>query len=153
MDKKELKTVMEKEIDLVQGCISRMAQNSFVIKGWTITLIAVALALLPEKFDAKLLCGISIVATTCFWYLDAFYLKMERLYRLKYQWLIANRLETDEYCYDLNPHNSKMRLPKEEKENVSTEKIYLWNLIGNLAFSGSSVLFTLIVLVNLKPCG
>ena len=28
---------------------------------------------------------------------------------------------------------------------VSTEKIYLWNLIGNLAFSGSSVLFTLIV--------
>ena len=30
-------------------------------------------------------------------------------------------------------------------QNVSTEKIYLWNLIGNLAFSGSSVLFTLIV--------
>lgn len=43
MDKKELKTVMEKEIDLVQGCISRMAQNSFVIKGWTITLIALPL--------------------------------------------------------------------------------------------------------------
>ena len=66
MDKKERKTVMEKEIDLVQGCISRMAQNSFVIKGWTITLIAVALALLPEKFDVKLLCGISIVTTACF---------------------------------------------------------------------------------------
>ena len=150
MDKKELKTVMEKEIDLVQGCISRMAQNSFVIKGWTITLIAVALALLPEKFDAKLLCGISIVATTCFWYLDAFYLKMERLYRLKYQWLIANRLETDEYCYDLNPHNSKMRLPNEEKEPCIF-KIMITKTL--LPIYGSIILFTLIALVYLWPCG
>ena len=28
---------------------------------------------------------------------------------------------------------------------VSTEKVYFWNLLGNLAFAGSSVLFTLIV--------
>lgn len=150
MDKKERKTVMEKEIDLVQGCISRMAQNSFVIKGWTITLIAVALALLPEKFDVKLLCGISIVTTACFWYLDAFYLKMEKLYRLKYQWLIANRLETDEYCYDLNPHNSKMRLPNEEKEPCIF-KIMITKTL--LPICGSIILFTLIALVYLWPCG
>ena len=28
---------------------------------------------------------------------------------------------------------------------ISTEKVYFWNLLGNLAFAGSSVLFTLIV--------
>jgi len=27
---------LHKEIDLVQGCINRMAQNSFHIKGWTV---------------------------------------------------------------------------------------------------------------------
>ena len=40
---------LHKEIDLIQGCINRMAQNSFLIKGWTVTLFAVILALLPEK--------------------------------------------------------------------------------------------------------
>ena len=54
MEKDERKAIMDKEIDLIQGCISRMAQNSFIIKGWAITLVAVALALLPETFDAKL---------------------------------------------------------------------------------------------------
>lgn len=32
-----------------------------------------------------------------------------------------------------------------KNEIVSTEKIYFWNILGNLFFSGSSVLFTLIV--------
>lgn len=30
--------VLVKEIDLIQSCINRMAQNSFIIKGWTISL-------------------------------------------------------------------------------------------------------------------
>lgn len=38
-----------KEIDLLQGCITRMAQNSFIIKGWTLTIIVAVVALLPQK--------------------------------------------------------------------------------------------------------
>ena len=34
---------------------------------------------------------------------------------------------------------------------VSTEKVYFWNLLGNLAFAGSSVLFTLIVTRMTSP--
>ena len=45
--------VLEKEIDLIQSCINRMAQNSFVVKGWLITLVTVILALLPEKVDTR----------------------------------------------------------------------------------------------------
>ena len=45
------RAILEKEIDLIQACINRMAQNSFMVKGWAITLIAVVLALLPESFD------------------------------------------------------------------------------------------------------
>ena len=73
--------ILIKEIDLIQSCINRMAQNSFVVKGWTITLVAVVLALLPEKVDMQMLSIIGVIATLCFWYLDAFFLKMERLYR------------------------------------------------------------------------
>lgn len=37
---------LHKEIDLIQGCITRMADSSFQLKEWYITLIAVALTVL-----------------------------------------------------------------------------------------------------------
>lgn len=107
-------SILQKEIDLIQGCINRMAQNSFAIKGWLITLVAVILALLPETVDVRILCGVVFAATLCFWYLDAYYLKMERLYRWKYEWVIANRGESDEYFYDLNPMKTDMWLPNKD---------------------------------------
>ena len=109
------RAILEKEIDLIQACINRMAQNSFMVKGWAITLIAVVLALLPESFDVALLCSVGVIATLCFWYLDAFFLRTERLYRWKYDWVIARRSETTEYAYDLNPNNSNMWLPVDGK--------------------------------------
>lgn len=105
--------VLEKEIDLIQSCITRMAQNSFVVKGWLITLVTVVLTLLPENVNTRGVCVIVLLATLCFWYLDAFFLRLERLYRWKYEWIIVNRKKTDEFYYDMNPMNSDMWiLPK-----------------------------------------
>lgn len=117
------KEILEREINLIQSCINRMAQNSFMVKGWTITLIAVVLALLPEKVDLVFLCLIGVVATVCFWYLDAFFLRTERLYRWKYEWVINKRLETAEYSYDLNPNNRDMWLPNENGHRKNPPKI------------------------------
>lgn len=108
MDDLKKKEVLCKEIDLIQSCINRMAQNSFIVKGWFISLIAVILTLLPEKFNINYLYGISFIISFCFWYLDAFFLKTERLYRFKYQWVITERLKNDNYFYDLNPYNRNM---------------------------------------------
>ncbi len=107
MDDKTLR-ILEKEIDLIQSCINRMAQNSFIIRGWAITLITFALALISKSIDLKLLCGILLVVAACFWYLDAFFLKMERMYRWKYEWVIANRQNNDEFLFDWNPYNKSM---------------------------------------------
>lgn len=46
--------VLEKEIDLIQSCISGMAQNSFMVKDWLITLLTVSIALLPKTFDIRI---------------------------------------------------------------------------------------------------
>lgn len=103
------KDVLEKEIDLIQACITRMAQNSFMVKGWMISLVAVIIALLPEKvnIDIRVLCVVAFGVTICFWYLDGFFLKMERLYRWKYAWVIENRCRTLDFSFDLNPHNNE----------------------------------------------
>lgn len=101
--------ILNKEIDLIQSCITRMAQNSFMVKGWMISLVAVIIALLPEKIgiDIRVLCIVAFAVTICFWYLDGFFLKMEKLYRWKYAWVIKNRGQTLDFSYDLNPHNKE----------------------------------------------
>jgi hypothetical protein len=137
--------VLHKEIDLIQGCITRMAQNSFIVKGWLISILAVSIALLPETINIKLLCIGGVVIIFCFWYLDGFFLKMERLYRWKYEWVIKKRQSTLENVYDLNPRNSSMWLVDIEGEKrieptvwdvmISRTLVPLYlPLIGFLAF-------------------
>jgi len=98
-------TILHKEIDLIQECIKRMANNSFLIKGWTVTLIAVVLALAKDKVDFFYICLILLVPVLGFWYLDTFFLRTERMYRKMYEWVIKNRPTSDERMYDLNPKN------------------------------------------------
>jgi len=40
--------IIHKEIDLIQNCVNRMAQNSFLLKGWTVSLVAVVIALAKD---------------------------------------------------------------------------------------------------------
>lgn len=95
-----------KEIDLIQSCINRMAQNSFQVKGWTVALFAVVLALLPEKVEDtnKFLLGIVMLAISImFWYLDSFFLAAERNYRKIYGWVLQEREKgSRELLYELN---------------------------------------------------
>ena len=107
----EKKDILLKEIDLVQNCIQRMAKNSFVVKGWLISLFTIIVALLPEKFDIRYLSIAGFLSVMCFWYLDGFFLKMETLYRWKYEWVIKKRLLCDDYMFDLDPYNKDMWLP------------------------------------------
>ena len=102
---------IHKEIDLIQSCITRMAQNSFMLKGWLITLYAVILGLLPEKVNIWLLCGVLITITISFWYLDAFFLRTERIYRNIYDWVLRERPEENrELLYNLTPKNFKDKI-------------------------------------------
>lgn len=103
----DLKEYMLKEIDLIQDIIRRMASNSFLLKGWTITLV-VATLLLRNNNNSKV--TVAYIPLIIFWYLDSYYLQKERMYRELYNWVIKNRLKTDEYLLDMRVHrfSSKM---------------------------------------------
>lgn len=101
-------TNLHKEIDLIQGCINRMASNSFMLKGWTISLVAVVLALTEDRSNPLFLLCCIFIPLLCFWYLDAFFLRTEKMYRKMYEWTLKERKEGNiEYQYDLNPHRFK----------------------------------------------
>ena len=82
-----------------------MANNSFLLKGWIISLIAVILALTKDTLIATQLSyfnAILVLPVIVFWYLDAFFLHKERCYRKLYDWVIENRNKTTEFAYNLN---------------------------------------------------
>jgi len=100
--------ILHKEIDLIQACITRMAHNSFLIKGWTISIVAVVLALTGKSNEPVLLCTIILIPLISFWYLDTFFLRTEKMYRLMYEWVLNKRKNDDEeLLYNLNPTRFK----------------------------------------------
>jgi len=108
------KETLHKEIDLIQGVITRMANNSFMLKGWLISLIAVVLALSKDSLlscDLKLILLILCFPIIIFWYLDAFFLHREKCYRELYDWVIKNRMTSNEklYSLDFRPHQKKVK--------------------------------------------
>ena len=118
-DNNTKREILYKEIDLIQSCISRMAQNSFMVKGWVITLVAACCAVSSLNLSEwKILFIFGALAIILFWYLDAYFLKMERLYRFKYEWVINNRLKKDEFAFDLNPYNKQMWNTGKEEPSI-----------------------------------
>ncbi len=109
--KEELKEFMLKEIEIIQDIIKRMAFNSFVIKGWTITLVAVTLLLRGSEYQVL----IAFIPILVFWFLDAYFLWQERLYRRLYNWVIKNRTNTDQYLFDMNAYRFKNEEPSRLK--------------------------------------
>lgn len=70
-------------LELIQTIIGRMANNSFMLKGWAVTLIAGILVLASKDSD-KCFFLIAYIPVVMFWLLDSYFLQQERLYRKLY---------------------------------------------------------------------
>ena len=73
----------QKHLEFIQQVISRMNANSFLIKGWTVTLVAALFALAAKDANQKFFI-IAYLPIPVFWYLDAYFLSQERKYRQLY---------------------------------------------------------------------
>ena len=86
-----------KHLEMIQAIITRMAQNSFMIKGWALTLVVAMFAFVPKT--AGLFVPIVIVPILIFALLDAYYLQLERRYRKLYD--IVRKKEDAEIDFEL----------------------------------------------------
>jgi hypothetical protein len=74
-----------KRLDHLQAMIQRLAGNSFLIKGWAITLVTAILGFaLKDPARTASLAWFGIVPTLVFWGLDGYYLAVERAVRIQY---------------------------------------------------------------------
>lgn len=92
--------VNEKHLDLLQGVINRMAGNSFLLKGWSVTLVAALLALAAGGAKPALV-AVALLPATMFWGLDGYFLAQERLFRKIYEGVVDRNASVKDYA--LNP--------------------------------------------------
>ncbi|WRC98337.1 hypothetical protein E5K80_06720 [Helicobacter pylori] len=106
---KDRAKILIEELKILQGVINRMAQNSLECKKWTLALAVGVLSLKIEAISNSYgLCVLGVLLL-CFWFLDAYYLTQERLFREQYQWLVKNRLKTDERLFEVFPAHQTCR--------------------------------------------
>ena len=73
----------QKHLEFIQSTVGRMASNLFLLKGWTITLIAALFALAAKDSD-KVYFLIAYLPALMFWALDGYFLSQERRFRALY---------------------------------------------------------------------
>lgn len=95
-------------LKMIQAVISRMAQNSFLIKGWTVTLIAALFALAAADSNPAMVV-IALVPAVGFWLLDAYFLRQERLFRSLYDAVRSGSGPTD-FSMKTDPATAKTGL-------------------------------------------
>ena len=70
-------------LEMIQRVITRMASNSFLIKRWSVTLVAALFALTAVNMNVLFTC-LAFFPIFMFWALDAYFLRQERLFRKLY---------------------------------------------------------------------
>jgi len=74
-------------LNYIQENIKRMSGNSLLIKGWSMTLTGVVLAITKKDNTLDDIISVSIVITVfnlIFWFMDSYYLQLERKFRNEY---------------------------------------------------------------------
>lgn len=89
-----------KHLEFTQAVITRMAGNSFLLKGWTVT-ISAALFALAGAGAKPILILVALFPALSFWGLDAYYLWQERLFRKLYDDVRVSSINTSESGVEL----------------------------------------------------
>jgi hypothetical protein len=142
-NKESLKEYMLKEIEIIQDVIKRMAFDSFMIKGWAITLVVVTLLLKGTESQV----WIAFIPLLVFWFLDAYFLWQERMYRKLYEWVINNRLKTDEYLFDMNADRFKDKVQSRVRIMFSITLGWFYGIIAI-----SVIIYALVILITKGGC-
>lgn len=97
-----------KHLDFIQSAINRMAGSLFLLKGWSITLIA-ALFALAAKDANKSYFVIAYFPLFIFWSLDGYFLSQERKFRALYDHVRTLDESQIDFSMDTRPFSNDLR--------------------------------------------
>lgn len=96
-----------KHLEMIQGIINRLAGNSFLLKGWSVTLTS-ALFALAAKDANPFFVYLAYFPSAIFWVLDGYFLRQERLYRKLYQHVSNKKHEEIDFSMNAAAYESEV---------------------------------------------
>lgn len=94
-----------RHLEMIHTVINRMANNSFMLKGWAVTLVTGVFVLSAHNAN-QVFVLVAYVPIVLFWFLDSYYLQLERKFRVLYK-NIGNHEEPDYTFNIVAPQSSK----------------------------------------------
>jgi len=96
-----------KHLELIQNVINRMAANSFLLKGWTVTLVS-SIFVLSQKDSNSAYVIVALLPIIGFWILDSYFIKQERLFRKLYDQVRVT--DINEIDFSMNTSNFNLSI-------------------------------------------
>ena len=112
-----------KHLEMIQGVITRMANNSFLLKGWAVTLLAGIFVLAGRDMNG-LYFLIAYVPIIAFWFLDSYYLLQEKLFRDLYD--KVRKLSENEIDFTMDTRSGEQNHQFEKYKTCLLSKTELW---------------------------
>ncbi len=108
-----------KHLEFIQNVITRMNSNSFMIKGWAVTLVAALFALSAKEANTKYYI-IAFIPILAFWILDGFFIATERRFRDLYK--VATGKTESTVDFNMNPYSDIKLLVIDPNDNWFVEQ-------------------------------
>ncbi len=114
-------------IGTIQNIINRMATISFIIKGWTVAVLGIILLLSGTRYQAL----IAVFVLLIFWYLDAYFLRQKKTYRVLYNEIVEKKLNTGDEFFDMRTarRETGIEVPKPSKFMLSKTLLIFYGSI------------------------
>ncbi len=94
-------------LGFIQAVITRMAANSFLLKGWSVTLVAAMFALSAKDTKAGFV-ALAYFPVFMFWFLDAYFLRQEKLYRELYKAVAEGVVPSEKMTLDASVFSTQV---------------------------------------------
>lgn len=88
-------------LQMIEAVIERMAKNSFTLKGWSMTLVVAIFSFLIQSTEKKYIL-ITYVPVIIFWFLDSYYLQLERKYKALYKEVARKNEDITDFNMDIS---------------------------------------------------
>lgn len=124
-----------KHLEMIEAIIARLANNSYTLKGWAITLV-VGIITLSSKDHNRLYMVVAYIPLIAFWLLSSYYLYIENLYTILYNGVRVKKEE--EIDFDMSTKHIG------HKKKIFAESIFS---LSQLLFYGSSIIFLTLALL------
>jgi len=125
---------------MIQNIVSRLSQNSYLLKGWSVLLISAMFALAANDTEI-LFIYLAYFPAICFWVLDGYFLHQERMYRKLYD--KVSLLSDQDIDYSMNIEFARSQVVSWERVCVSKTVLLFHGVI-----IGAIILVTLVSILQ-----